>query len=71
MVESDKTRLISKKAVSSRSHERVHAKEKAFKCDCCGQQFSRKNHFNQHLKIHTGEKPFKCDYCELKFIQHN
>ena len=63
MVEGDKTRTTSKKELSSKSHEGGHAKEKGFKCEFCGQQFSRKGNLNRHLQVHTGEKPFQCDWC--------
>ena len=48
----------------------VHEKLKAYKCECCGKEFSQKNTLNTHLKIvHKNEKDHKCDVCEKHFSQ--
>ena len=71
MIESDKQNMTTdmklKNKGQTESKMKINAKEKAFKCDCCDQRFSKRSNLNQHLKIHTGEKPFQCDFCEKKF----
>ena len=50
-----------------KTSEKGREEEKAFKCECCGQRFTKRSSLNTHIKIHTGEKSFKCDFCEKKF----
>ncbi|XP_044739168.1 gastrula zinc finger protein XlCGF26.1-like [Chrysoperla carnea] len=50
-------------------HMRSHTKEKPYKCDQCGQQFSLKGNYQRHMKIHTGERPHVCSICGRGFIQ--
>ena len=69
MVESDKPRSSSKMEVSSKWKDRVQAKEKAFKCDCCDKRFSNRRDLKSHIRIHTGEKPFQCDLCDKQFSE--
>lgn len=40
-----------------------------YKCEVCGQAFSRSNTLTTHKRIHTGDRPFPCDMCGRAFRQ--
>lgn len=49
-------------------HERVHTKEKPFKCTVCLCAFSRQEYLKVHMRKHTGERPFECSLCSSTFL---
>ena len=54
---------------SLQKHNRVHDKQKPFKCEFsgCPCAFSQISNLIRHQRIHTGEKPFKCNFCSKTF----
>ncbi|CAG0896716.1 unnamed protein product [Cyprideis torosa] len=40
-----------------RTHERIHTREKPFRCHICDAAFARSSDLRTHEKTHTGEKP--------------
>ena len=50
-----------------RTQQRIHTREKPYKCSECDKFFTRKSHLSIHQKFHTGEKPYKCSECEKWF----
>ena len=57
------------KQKSYRSHLRTHLGVKQFKCDLCGDGFTRKNDVKRHMKlIHEKPRNFKCDICQKYFV---
>ena len=36
-------------------HSRLHSGVRPYKCNRCGQEFSRSDHLNTHLRTHTGK----------------
>jgi len=57
------------KQKSYRSHLRTHLGVKQFKCDLCGDRFTRKNDVKRHTKlIHDKPRNFKCDICQKYFV---
>jgi KRAB domain-containing zinc finger protein len=51
------------------THERIHTKEKPFKCGQCDSTFRRAGHLSKHTKVHTGERSHVCSVCGKGFIQ--
>ena len=49
------------------THERVHTREKPFKCSKCEKAFSESGKLKVHDRTHTDEKPFSCSLCDKKF----
>ena len=48
----------------------VHGKAKAFKCDACLKEFSRRGYLNIHLNtVHGKAKGFRCDAYLKGFCQ--
>lgn len=43
-------------------HSRLHSGVRPYRCNRCGQEFSRSDHLNTHLRTHTGEKPYSCPH---------
>ena len=35
-------------------HSRLHSGVRPYRCNRCGQEFSRSDHLNTHLRTHTG-----------------
>ena len=69
---------VEKKTACKRLTKDVNDKSKNFKCDICGQCFTRSYTFNQHIKtVHNKIREFKCETCNMKFTrafsmkQHN
>jgi len=57
------------KQKSYRSHLRTHLGEKQFKCDLCGDRFTRKNDVKRHKRlIHDKPRNFQCDVCHNYFL---
>ena len=57
------------KQKSYRSHLRTHLGVKQFKCDLCGDGFTRKNDVKRHTKlIHDKPRNFKCEICQKYFV---
>ena len=50
-------------------HQRIHSREKIFKCDTCLKAFSQFQHLKTHQRIHSKEKTFKCNKCLKTFSQ--
>ncbi|XP_074710315.1 LOW QUALITY PROTEIN: uncharacterized protein LOC141936873 [Strix uralensis] len=46
---------------------RSNSREKEYKCEHCGNVFTRGSNLSSHRRIHTGEKPFKCQDCGKSF----
>ena len=57
------------KQKSYRSHLRTHLGFKQFRCELCGDRFTRKNDVKRHMKlIHEKPRNFQCDECEKYFL---
>ena len=57
------------KQKSYRSHLRTHLGVKQYKCDLCGDGFTRKNDVKRHHKlIHDKPRNHQCDLCHKYFI---
>ena len=57
------------KQKSYRSHLRTHLGFKQFRCELCGDRFTRKNDVKRHMKlIHEKPRNFQCEECEKYFI---
>jgi len=57
------------KQKSYRSHLRTHLGFKQFRCDLCGDRFTRKNDVKRHMKlIHEKPRNFQCEECEKYFL---
>ncbi|KAH3720295.1 hypothetical protein DPMN_063192 [Dreissena polymorpha] len=46
-----------------KTHMRIHAGEKLYKCGVCSYECNQSGSLKTHMRIHTGEKPFKCEVC--------
>ena len=47
----------------------VSTRDKPYKCDICGTQFSQSITFEAHVRIHTRDKPYKSYTCGAQFSQ--
>ena len=57
------------KQKSYRSHLRTHLGFKQFRCELCGDRFTRKNDVKRHMKlIHEKPRNFQCEECEKYFL---
>lgn len=48
-------------------HSRLHSGVRPYRCNRCGQEFSRSDHLNTHLRTHTGEKPYSCPHPKCSY----
>ena len=39
-------------------HSRLHSGVRPYKCNQCGQEFSRSDHLNTHQRTHTGKPSY-------------
>ena len=57
------------KQKSYRSHLRTHLGVKQFRCELCGDRFTRKNDVKRHMKlIHEKPRNFQCEECHKYFL---
>ena len=57
------------KQKSYRSHLRTHLGFKQFRCELCGDRFTRKNDVKRHMKlIHEKPRNFQCEECKKYFL---
>ena len=48
----------------------THEDNKGYKCESCGQSFSRSERLKKHIHtIHEGYKDYKCNFCGTSFSQ--
>ena len=60
------------KQKSYRSHLRTHLGFKQFRCELCGDRFTRKNDVKRHMKlIHEKPRNFQCEQCEKYFLSED
>ena len=52
-----------------RSHEKIHAGVKLFKCEICSYSTSFPSSLKTHIKIHTMKRDWQCELCERSFTQ--
>lgn len=38
-----------------------------YRCDICGQYYSRRDNLRVHQRVHSGEMPYECQYCGQHF----
>ena len=38
-------------------------RDRSYKCNQCGFEFSQARNLRSHMKIHSSEKPYKCNQC--------
>ncbi|KAK7803342.1 hypothetical protein U0070_006173, partial [Myodes glareolus] len=48
-------------------HQRIHRREKRYKCEECGKGLSSHRTLSIHQRLHTGEKPYTCEECHKAF----
>jgi uncharacterized Zn-finger protein len=49
-------------------HSRLHSGIRPYRCNRCGQEFSRSDHLNTHLRTHTGRLKFFIKNIYLKYL---
>uniref|UniRef100_K7F327 Zinc finger protein 777 n=1 Tax=Pelodiscus sinensis TaxID=13735 RepID=K7F327_PELSI len=50
-------------------HQRLHGRERRYKCPECPKRFLQKRHLVAHARLHTGERPFQCPACAKTFSE--
>ena len=67
-----KCQICGKGVKDLKRHMNVHSKERPFKCEDCGEGFTRKPTLTRHLQTHTNERPSKCEQCDyVTTFSHN
>uniref|UniRef100_A0A1A9W6M7 C2H2-type domain-containing protein n=1 Tax=Glossina brevipalpis TaxID=37001 RepID=A0A1A9W6M7_9MUSC len=52
-------------------HRKIHAENKKYGCDICGQKFVQKINLTHHTRVHTAEKPYECSECQKRFQERS
>ncbi|NXK01414.1 ZN397 protein, partial [Corythaixoides concolor] len=44
-------------------HQKLHSRERPYRCHACGKGFSMSSKCLEHARSHTGEGPYHCSEC--------